>query len=193
MDSGRTARACLILAFSASLAGCVSSSGMKVTAINTLEGAYEAPKSTALPNDIQAILAEGGLNVSDPSAPTTETRMAEMATSKSSSGKVDRLVASLEMDSPGPVQVAAAPQPAKDSKLSLAATPAPGAGAVALASVEAPRQSVTFAYPEIGVVEQRHEPSVAAAAMAAPRKRVTAPKPAPVPAAAAAQKKTRRF
>lgn len=207
MDSVRTATACLLIAATLTMGGCATS-GMKGPTINMIDGAYEAPKSVALANDIQEILAEGGLNVSDPSAPTRETKVAEMATSKSS-GEIETLVAALEKDassttadrSASPVvQVAEADTPPAPAALSLAAEKKQPQQ-IAVAQLESQRETVSFSYPEIGVAERRHEPSVAAAAMAPkpkPRKRAPAAapsqKPAPKPEVAAPERKLpRRF
>lgn len=198
MDSVNFARTCLIAAAAAALSGCVSAGGGKDSLINSIPGSYQVPKSTALPNDIKQILAEGGLDVSDPSAPIGGTKVAEMATSNAPRpGEIEKLVARLENGSaaPKPVQTASAPEAAGPplAELSLVSDK-PASAAVAVAEADAPaRQSVTFTYPDIGA-RADSDPVVAAAMTPKPRRRIaSAPahvRAAPVPQEA---KKPRRF
>lgn len=147
------------------LGGCMTAGNRpgKVS-LNMIEGAYEAPKSTALPNDIKTILAAGGLDVANPSAPVDGTKVAELATNAKSQ-KVQGLVAKLE-------------GPEKETQ--------PGSGTgdgAALLSLVAPDRkapptdpqvsTVTFTYPEISAgasVKQPARPEARPAARKPPAK-----------------------
>lgn len=194
-----------MLATLVALGGCMATTGSipgKGT-VTVVEGPYDAPKSTALPNDIKTILAAGGLDVTDPSAPVKGTKVAELATS-SRSKEVQSLVAKLE---DGPAEdaskVAAAqpgPAPRKGTALSLLSLAGAQKKTEAQDKVALPARvefaepqvsSVTFTYPEIragaSVEEPQAEPLRAPAPKASPKRARLATASAP------SQPKVKRF
>lgn len=82
------------------LAGCSSSifnkNSLTSSNVRTIEGQYKSPKSVAVQNDIKGILAAGGLNTHNPSAPTKTTKVKEVVNSRAPSRAVAQLVARLE-------------------------------------------------------------------------------------------------
>lgn len=183
----RSLAACAALLASALLSACSTTSGTGGNTVRTLDGTYQAPQSTALPTDIRQILAAGGLDATDPSAPTNGTAVAEMATSTSRDvEKATQLAQTLSAGQTAPLALAARPEKA---------APAP----VVVASVPDPAPA-TFVYPDIGKpAEAAKADPVTVASTPPPRKRAPRPvaaaaKPTPAPEKAQPEpKRPRRF
>jgi len=78
------------------MAGCTSVTD-KVVASKVDDSFKKGSTSPEVPNDIKGILVAGGLDAKNPSAPTSETKIAEMKPSKTSAeGEVEKLIAKLE-------------------------------------------------------------------------------------------------
>jgi len=174
----------LLIALSA-LGGCVSTSGPSGVSITKIDGAYVAPSSSSIPTDIKQILAQGGLDVDDPSAPGSGTKMASLQNAAPSPA-VEKLVAKLKDDPP--VSVAEAVADVSGGKMSLAQDEKAKPALAAMASIGKQPESSTFIYPEIGSAPEPKP--VVAAAMAPVAK--AAKRPA-TKAAPTAPKKPRRF
>lgn len=186
MDSIRLVRALVMAAGMASLAGCMTPGGGQSASVNTLDGAYQAPRTNALPNDIKEILMAGGLDLKNPSAPGADTAIIEMAASKVPDKKeVDPLVADQDAAGAAP----AAPDAKAHAYAMLHDKSAPAASAAAPVEKKQDNvDTVTIRYPDIGVAAPEPVKPVVAAAMVPekPRKRAAPPALKPEP-------KKRRF
>lgn len=193
MSASGIARRIALLAALAAMAGCVSVPGKNGVTVKTVEGAYVAPSSASVPSDIKQILAQGGLNVENPSAATPGTKATQLA-SGSRSASVDRLVAQLRNDPPGTASVeiaSAAADPSGKMSLVQAEPKTPAAEAVALSAAARPESS-TFVYPEIGAPADA-VPVVAAAMAPAAKPHRKATQRSVTPPSGQSPKKPRRF
>lgn len=178
----------LLLALSA-LGGCVSVPGKEGVTVKAVDGAYVAPAGSSIPTDIKQILAQGGLNANDPSAPSVATKATEVAAAGASAQSVERLVAKLRSDPPGTASVVTAGAEPPAGAMSLVQDPASNPAMVAMAPSSAPSpESSTFVYPEIGSPPEA-KPMVAAAMAPSskPHRRAATEGSVPSP------KRTRRF
>jgi hypothetical protein len=135
-----------------------TTTGSAVDADNIKEhsASYQAKGTTAVPSDIKTILMAGGLDVSDPSSPTSSTTTAELGKNPDRNQKeVEALVASLSGKA-SPVQDGkSSPLPTAVSTAVAQKTPEKSAtepSTSALALVK-PDDSVTeerFKFPDIG-------------------------------------------
>lgn len=148
-----------ILCATALMSSCTTT-GSAVTADNIREHStsYQAKGTATVSNDIKTILMAGGLDASNPSSPTSTTKIAELQKVPSRDQKeVDALVASLSgksapisdiktSSSPAVAPTVVAQTPQKKPKTEAAAP------STALALVT-PQESVTeerFKFPDIG-------------------------------------------
>lgn len=88
-------RSLILASVAVAVAGC---STVKKPPITKVEDTFnKASSSQEVPNDIMGILAAGGLDAKNPSAPTSETKVAETKPSKlSTANDVEKLVAKLD-------------------------------------------------------------------------------------------------
>lgn len=94
-------------------AGCATLGGTQGNTVNASDGFYVAPHGQGVPKDIREILSAGGLDVSDPSAPTQETQVAELASgSRQSASMATAAAKRAELAVRTPVLALAAPAPA---------------------------------------------------------------------------------
>lgn len=209
MRTGNLAKTTAMLAALLAPAGCAAIGSVPdKNLVSVLDGPYEDTKSTDLPNDIKDILSAGGLDVTDPSAPVSGTKVAELATGTPK--EVVDLVAKLDdgeakVAKDVSVPTATARRDAEPALLSLAAPQKESKAETKVVEIPEPGiSSVTFVYPEIvagasaetaPAKDEKKNPSIAAQE----RKRASGKgerigKPAEVAATAAEKpRKVRRF
>jgi hypothetical protein len=112
----------LALASAVFLTGCQTGAGTKTTEnrIRVTNGAYQGD-STALGGDIRSILMAGGLDVSNPMAPTSDTNRAEIAKTPPPEYNTEAMVAALSETT---TRTASAAQTMKPVKANPVAEPA---------------------------------------------------------------------
>jgi hypothetical protein len=135
-----------------------TTTGSAIDADNIKEhsDSYQAKGTTAVPNDIKTILMAGGLDISDPSSPTSSTTTAELQKNPDRNQKeVEALVASLSAKSTPvqdskPSQVPTAVSTAVAQKTPEKSAAEPSTSALALVKPDDSVIEERFKFPDIG-------------------------------------------